>query len=389
MRILIVLTYYRPHISGLTIYVQRLARALAKRGHQVTVLTSQYDKALPSEEFVDGVRIVRAPVLLRISKGVIMPTFGYLAWKLVLKHDVIHLHLPQFDAAGVALRGRLLKKPTVISYHCDLKLPPGVFNRIVNQVVHGMNFLAGTLTHRIGAYTEDFASHSPYLRFFSKKVDVILPPVELPVVNHEEVDSFAQANNPQKKNPVIGMATRFASEKGVEILLAALPQIFKQHPDAMVLYAGQYLDVMGEEAYLRRLLPTIREYITRGQWKFLGTLHPAQMAAFYPNLNVLVVPSLNSTETFGLVQIEAMMNGVPTVASDLPGVRQPPLMTGMGEIAAIGDADHLAKGILKILANPDDYRGNPKDVARTFAPDTNAAAYERMYQDLMQELHPS
>jgi len=134
MRILIVLTYYRPHISGLTIYVQRLARALAKRGHQVTVLTSQYDKVLPSEEFVDGVRIVRAPVLLRISKGVIMPTFGYLAWKLVLKHDVIHLHLPQFDAAGVALRGRLLKKPTVISYHCDLKLPPGVFNRIVNQL---------------------------------------------------------------------------------------------------------------------------------------------------------------------------------------------------------------------------------------------------------------
>jgi len=213
--------------------------------------------------------------------------------------------------------------------------------------------------------------------------------VELPIVNHEEVESFAQANNPQKKNPVIGMATRFASEKGVEILLAALPQIFKQHPDAMVLYAGQYLDVMGEEAYLRRLLPTIREYIARGQWKFLGTLHPAQMAAFYPNLNVLVVPSLNSTETFGLVQIEAMINGVPTVASDLPGVRQPPLMTGMGEVAAIGDADQLAKGILKILANPDDYRGNPKDVARTFAPDTNAAAYERMYQDLMQELHPS
>ena len=44
MRILSVLTYYRPHTSGLTIYAERLAKALVKRGHQVTVLTSRYLK---------------------------------------------------------------------------------------------------------------------------------------------------------------------------------------------------------------------------------------------------------------------------------------------------------------------------------------------------------
>ena len=54
---------------------KRLATALAQRGHQVTVLTSHYDQSLPAEEVIDGVRVVRAPVLLRISKGVIMPTF--------------------------------------------------------------------------------------------------------------------------------------------------------------------------------------------------------------------------------------------------------------------------------------------------------------------------
>ena len=48
MKILIVLTYYRPHISGLTIYVERLARTLAQRGHHVTVLTSHYEKGLPA-----------------------------------------------------------------------------------------------------------------------------------------------------------------------------------------------------------------------------------------------------------------------------------------------------------------------------------------------------
>ncbi len=383
MRILTVLTYYRPHTSGLTIYVERLCRALAKRGHHVTVLTSQYDKSLPRQEVRDGVHIVRAPVLFRVSKGVIMPTFGFLATRLVLQHDVIHLHLPQFDAAGVALRGRLLRKPTVITYHSDLRLPPGLFNDFVNWVVLRMNDLAALFAHRIAAYTEDFASHSPYLQRFAHKVKVILPPVELPPADPQRVAAFKAQFNPQGRWPVIGMATRFASEKGVEVLLDALPAVLDKYPQVMVWFAGQYRDVMGEESYFARLAPRIQEYQARGQWAFLGVLTPEEMAAFYPNLDVLVVPSLNSTETFGLVQIEAMMNGVPTVASNLPGVRQPPRMTGMGEVIPIGDAAALAEAIIKIIADPEKYAGNPAEVARTFDPQTNAAAYERLYRELL------
>ncbi len=386
MKILNVLTYYRPHTSGLTIYVERLARTLVKRGHQVTVLTSQYEPQLPLQEVKDGVRIVRAPVMFRVSKGVIMPTFGYLAWKLALKNDVIHLHLPQFDAAGVALRGRLLRKPTVISYHSDLLLPPGLFNRFVNQVVLEMTNLAAIFAHRIGAYTQDFADHSPYLRRFASKVQVIHPPVELPETTPEAVSAFKSRFNPGARGPVIGMATRFAAEKGVEILLEALPAVLRRYPNAMVLYAGQYQGVWKEEAYLQRLLPTIQENQGRGQWQFTGNLSPQDMAAFYANLDVLVVPSLNSTETFGLVQIEAMMNGVPTVASDLPGVRQPPRMTGMGEVVPIGDSSALAAAILNIFDHPDRYQGNPQAVKAQFNPHTNAAAYEDLYRELMAEL---
>src|SRR5688572_3327165 len=69
MRILFALTYYRPHVSGLTIYVQRLAEALAERGHQVSVLTSQFDRTLPATELLNGVRVTRVPVALRLNKG--------------------------------------------------------------------------------------------------------------------------------------------------------------------------------------------------------------------------------------------------------------------------------------------------------------------------------
>ena len=95
MRILTVLTYYRPHTSGLTIYAERLARAFARRGHQVTVLTTQYDQTLPRQEMLDGIKVIRLPVIARVSKGVLAPTFGLVATKLAWENDVVHLHLPQ------------------------------------------------------------------------------------------------------------------------------------------------------------------------------------------------------------------------------------------------------------------------------------------------------
>jgi glycosyltransferase involved in cell wall biosynthesis len=382
MRILTVLTYYRPHTSGLTIYAERLARALARRGHQVTVMTTQYDKSLPREEQLDGVRIIRIPVAVGISKGTLAPTFGWVATKLVYQHDVVQLHLPQFDAPGVAFRGRLFGKPTVLTYHCDLLLPPGPFNRIVNLVMDFQNNMAGLLSDHIVTYTQDYADNSPYLSRYKHKLTPILPPVELPPAERGSIEAFARDHQTAERRPVIGMAARFAAEKGVEILLDALPRVLERYPEALVLFAGQYQDVMGEGIYHDRLMPRIREYEANGHWKFLGILSPAQMTAFYPNLDVLVVPSLNSTEAFGLVQVEAMLNNVPCVASALPGVRQPVKMTGMGKVAPIGDANGLAEAILQIVAEPLKYRRDPAEIARPFDPDSVAAKYEELFARL-------
>jgi glycosyltransferase involved in cell wall biosynthesis len=383
MKILTVLTYYRPHTSGLTIYAERLARAFAKRGHEVTVMTTQYDKSLPLEERMDGVRVIRVPVAFRLSKGVIAPTFGLVATKLVLQHDVVQMHLPQFDAPGVALRGRLFGKPAVLTYHCDLQLPSGIFNRFVNTVVNFQNNMAGILADHIVTYTQDYADHSPYLSRYASKLTPILPPVELPDPAPGAIQAFAKEHRVAERRPVIGMAARFASEKGVEVLLDAMPAILAKYPNAQVLFAGQYKDVMGEQAYVARLMPRIREYEAGGHWKFLGTLNPQQMAAFYPNLDVITVPSLNSTEAFGLVQIEAMINGVPSVPSALPGVRQPVKMHGMGCVAEIGDSASLAGAILEVLEEAQKFKGNPSAVARQYAPDSVVAQYEKLFERLM------
>jgi len=383
MRILIALTYYRPHTSGLTIYAERLSRGLARRGHQVTVLTSRYDPTTPLEEVSDGVRIVRLPVAFRVSKGVIMPTIGFVAWRLVWENDVVCLHLPQFDAAGIAGRGWLLNKPTTLTYHCDLKLPFGPFSGLVNQVVNAANLTAGLFADRVVAYTEDFAAHSPYLSRFSHKVEVIPPPVELPEASPEQVLRFARRYELEDGGPVIGMAARLAAEKGVEVLLGALTRVLKVYPDARVLFAGQYRDVLGEEAYAQRLAPLFERY--RDCWTFLGVLTPHEMAAFYPNLDVIVVPSLNSTESFGLVQVEAMMSGTPSIASNLPGVRQPVLQTGMGEVVPVGDSEALAEAIIRISNRPERYIRPQEEIVSRFNTERTAAGYEALFERLLRE----
>ena len=107
----------------------------------------------------------------------------------------------------------------------------------------------------------------------------------------------------------------------------------------------------------------------------------SELTAFYKNLDVLTIPSLNSTESFGLVQIEAMSHGVPVVASNLPGVRQPVTMTGMGEVTPIGDHAALARGPIQVLSHKENYLRPAETIAAIFAPDNTALEYATLYEN--------
>ena len=118
---------------------------------------------------------------------------------------------------------------------------------------------------------------------------------------------------------------------------------------------------------------------------FLGSLKEEQMGAFYANLNLLVLPSVNSTEAFGMVQVESMACGTPVVTSDLPGMRQPIKLSGMGEIVPPADEIALAKAILHILDNPQAYQPGQKAAAliAETSPQQTAIEYEKIFDLLL------
>lgn len=377
MRILIALTYYRPHYSGLTIYAERQAKALAARGHQVTILTSRFDPQLPRREVCDGVEVVRLDVAFHISKGVIMPAMPAAAWRLARRADVINLHAPQFDAALIAAIGRLSGKRVILTYHCDLQLPRGPIHRLANIASDAANHITAGLAHAIVHNSRDYAEHSPFLRRYLHKLVPIYPPVEVVEVSAAARAAFRARLNLLPDQPVIGVAARLATEKGIEYLARALPEVLERFPTTRVLMVGPYVNVVGEEAYARRVLNAIKPI--SAHWTFLGVVPPEEMAAFFHECDVLALPSLNSTESFGLVQVEAMHCGTPVVASDLPGVRVPVSETGAGIVFAHANADALARAIIAVLEDPARYRDRGQSLALASTPQAVAAAYEALY----------
>ena len=381
MRVLISLMYYRPHYSGLTIYTERLARALAKRGHQVTVLTSRFDSNLPPSDIRDGVTIIRPRVMLKVSKGVIMPSLPLWAWRLIRQSDVVNAHVPQPDAAVITSLSKLLGIPSVLTYHCDLQLPKGVVHFLANQGSHLANHISANFANAIVTNTLDYAQHSPFLSNYLEKVHPIPPPIELSPIGPRLIEAFREKYRIEPGQRIIGMASRLATEKGVEYLVQALPAVLDKFPTARVLFAGQHQGVLGEEIYADKLAPLIQNL--EDHWTFLGILPPDEWSVFFHEAEVTVLPSINSTESFGMVQVESITCGTPVISTDLPGVRQPILTTGMGLTVPPRNASALSEALIDILDNPNGYGGNQQEVINNFCPDTVAAQYEALFDQLV------
>jgi len=383
MHVLIALTYYRPHYSGLTIYAERLARALVERGHRVTILTSRFDKTLKPREMRDGVEIIRPWVWFRLSKGVIMPGMLRWAWQMVRQADVVNLHVPQLDAAPIAVMSRLLGKPVVLTYHCDMRLPAGLVHRAANLASNLANHVSASAANVIVQNSRDYAENSPFLRHYLHKVIPIAPPIELVPVTEQERVAFRQKYGIQPGQRIIGMAARLATEKGVEFLAQALPTILERIPQARVLHVGPYKNVLGEEQYAVRVMQQIAPVQTH--WTWLGAVPPAEMSAFFHESEVLALPSLNSTESYGMVQVEAMACNTPVAVSDLPGVRVPVQETGMGLVVPIGNSAELARAIVQILETPNHYHSGGERLVHRSTPRAVAEAYEAIFTRLVEK----
>ncbi len=365
-------TYYHPHVSGLTLYFQRLAEEYVELGHNVTILCAQHDKNLKNKEIIKGVKVIRTPYLFKINKGMILHKIIIDAWKPLKEADVLHNNLPSIEALPVVILAKLFRKPIVTTYVCDITLPKFFGSKLLDKIIDINHHLVLRLSDTVASFTLDFAKHSRVLKGYYKNTVEVLPIVEL---NKKHIIKINELEN--SPHPRIGMATRIAADKGIDYMVNALPTIWKIFSTAELFIVGT-INAVGEEKYLEKLKPLFNKY--EDKIHLLGQIDPNAMPYYFKNIDVLVVASTNSTEAFGMVQVEAMLEGTPVVATDLPGVRVPIQTTGMGEIAKIADSEDLAKKIISVLNKDKSYS---MDALHKFNKKSVIETNLNLYKDLL------
>ncbi len=143
-------------------------------------------------------------------------------------------------------------------------------------MVYATNWMAGSFAHRISAYTQDFATYSPFLSRFKNKIVVISPPIEMPAPRAEAVQALKQKFH-TNGHAVIGFAARFAEEKGIDYLLNSIPIVREKIPSVKYLLAGPHERVIGENV-MSRLQPLIEKY--RESVEVVGEISLREMGIF-------------------------------------------------------------------------------------------------------------
>lgn len=346
--VVVALNYYAPYVSGVTEAARVTAEGLAAEGRRVLVVCGRHDPTTPRRERIAGVDVIRTPVVARIGKGIVSPSFVPTVVRHARRAAALHLHLPMLEAGAIAaaVPRRL---PLLATYQCDVVLPPGALNRVQTWALDRSHRVALRRAQAVGVTSEDYARSSRLAGAMAGRTHELPAPA---VDRSGGAPTFRDGPGLH-----VGFLGRIVEEKGLEYLVRgfrALPD-----EDARLLIGGDFAKVAGGSVVDR-----VRAAIDGDpRVRLLGFLPEDQLPDFYASLDVFTLPSVNSLEAYGLVQVEALMLGLPVVASDLPGVRQPVRRIGLGRVVPPRDVEGITQA-LQELADLTTERGDAARLAR-------------------------
>jgi glycosyltransferase involved in cell wall biosynthesis len=266
--------------------------------------------------------------------------------------DLIHLHFPFYSGGDlVALGERLGGPPYVVTYHQDVELG-GWLGRVAAVHDRTLGRLVLRRAARLCPTSLDYLRHSAVADLGAAMGSRVVP---LP--NGVDLERFrvVPADPSARRGfglPPEGAVVLFVGAmdhahhfKGVPTLLEAL----QRTPEASALLVG---DGELRPDYERRAAALGIE----GRVRFAGRIATDRLVDAYRAADVLVLPSVTRGEAFGMVLLEAMASGRPTIATDLPGVRSVVDPGRDGLLVPPGDAAALAAAIGEVAAMPAEQR---------------------------------
>jgi glycosyltransferase involved in cell wall biosynthesis len=289
--------FYYPHIGGVEKVAFDLATGLSGRVG-MNVLVCNHGHAL-SRSMENGVNIIRTPSLGTFFSMPVSLSFPY--WLGKTKQDILHFHEP-FPLGDFSYFIRKPKGKVIVTWHSDI-IRQKHFLRIVEPSI--MNLL--NHAERIVATSPNMIENSRILRAFKDKCVVIpLGVDEKRFISDDPVKKAVEKIRSKFGNKIVLFIGRLVYYKGLSFLIDAMRNI-----EAKLLIIG--------DGYLKsELVKQCAGFGMEDKVVFLDPVPDEELSSFYHACDVFVLPSVESSEAFGLVQVEAMMCGKPVVSTSLP-----------------------------------------------------------------------
>jgi len=327
---------YFPVVGGIENHIKWLAEAQAARGHDVSVLvTSQNQRT--HIEMLNGVRVIFAVRLATISSAPISIELPRLLAR--ERPDIAHLQFPYpLGEAANYFFGRARK--TVITYQSDIirqKFLRVVYAPLMERVL--------TRADRIIATSPNYIQSSRVLKKFADKCAVV--PLGIDVQKIAAADARAVADvrvrvGVQYIEPLLLFVGHLRYYKGLDYLLRAMAEL-----------RGARLAIVGSGPEEKSLRGLARKLNIADRVEFAGEVADEALPAYFAACDILVLPSSERSEAFGVVQLEAMAAGKPVVSTELgTGTSFVNVNNETGFVVPARDHRALADALARLIADP-------------------------------------
>ncbi|RPJ27761.1 MAG: glycosyltransferase family 4 protein [Chloroflexi bacterium] len=383
MHIAFFTNFYHPVVNGVVRSVASFRKVLMEQGHNVFVFAQSDDTFKDTEPFI--FRYPSLPLPLPGDISAALPVSPFVDQLLpMLKLDVIHTHHPILLGQTAARKAAELDLPLIFTFHTQ-------YWEYTHYVPFPQEAIQEFLKNAVHRWLRDFMQKCQHIIIPSESIREILvrdygleerytvipTGTDLEPYRCANWESLRKEQGWQGETVFISVG-RLAPEKNWDTLLRAFAKVYTQHPDLRLVLIG---DGPAKEA-LQALAAElgIAERVT-----FTGALPFDEVPCYLKAADAFAFASV--TETQGLVTIEAMAAGLPTVAVDASGTRDI-IEHGKQGFLVENDADALAKGIEKLLSDPQRmkrFSNNALKKAGTF--DVNqlgkqlVSVYEQAIQD--------
>lgn len=303
IKILEVNKAYHPHTGGIETLVKQYSEELGEYENiEIRTLVCRDSRGKTHSENINGVRLTRAGSFGTYFSCPLSLSFLRLFRKMSYNADIIHIHVP-FPLADLAMLLSGYKGKVIVSWHSDVVKQ----KKLLTLYKPLMKYLLNRADCILVA-TEGHINGSEFLPEYSHKCRIL--PYGITPENYLNINKIPflteKATNPDSVK--VFFTGRLVYYKGVDVLVNAFRNV-KNNCELFIAGTGILEDELKEK---------VRKYSLNDRVHFLGFLPEEQLKQAYADCDIFVLPSVERSEAFGIVQLEAMIYGKPVINTSLP-----------------------------------------------------------------------